>query len=111
MQGLASRPDADEALQKMPVAAIPGGSGNGLSQSVMFESGEEYSDIDAMFIAIKGKPVPMDLSRYVTSEYVHFATVCARFEVPNPALLLLVMTVWPFPVESTAYPSCRWAGV
>ena len=42
--------------------AVPGGTGNGLAKSVLFECGEDFSAINATYVAIKGSLRPIDLS-------------------------------------------------
>ena len=49
-------------LKSMSVAVIAGGTGNGLIASILHASREEYNNINATFVAIKGKARPTDLS-------------------------------------------------
>jgi hypothetical protein len=63
VSGLFARSDSQTQLQRIIFAPIPGGSGNGLIKSILHESGEEYSPENAMFVAIRGKPSPLDLSQ------------------------------------------------
>jgi hypothetical protein len=63
VSGLFARSDAKEQLQRLVFAPIPGGSGNGLIKSILHESGEEYAPENAVFVAIRGKPAPLDLSQ------------------------------------------------
>jgi sphingosine kinase len=62
INGISSRPDSEVVLRSLPLAPIPGGSGNGLAKSVTFESGEDHSVTNSVFVAVKGKPAPLDLS-------------------------------------------------
>lgn len=64
INGLARRASHGvQLLQQMPIAPIPGGSGNGLAKSILFESDDEYYSVQsATFVAIKGVPSPLDLS-------------------------------------------------
>ena len=68
VNGIAGRSDAAHVLRTLPIAAVPGGTGNGLAKSVLYECGEECSAINAVFVAIKGAPSPMDLSLVSTRE-------------------------------------------
>lgn len=63
VSGLMSRSDAQTQLSRLIFAPIPGGSGNGLIKSILHESNEEYSPENAMFVAIRGKSTPLDLSQ------------------------------------------------
>lgn len=53
---------AVERLQQVNLAHIPGGTGNGLAKSVLFASHEAYTPLNAVFVAIKGSPHPLDIS-------------------------------------------------
>lgn len=57
-----SKGDGEHVLRSMPVAPIPGGTGNGLAKSLLFESSEEYSVENSTFMALKGTNEVMDLS-------------------------------------------------
>ena len=65
IQGLSTRPDSMFILSKLPLAAIPGGTGNGLAKTVLFEVNESFSSLNATYIALKGRPRPMDLSMVI----------------------------------------------
>jgi sphingosine kinase len=76
VNGLAQRPQGDglELLKKIPLAPIPGGTGNGLAKSILFASNNEpYSTLGSTFVAIKGKPSPLDLSHVQTTHAAHFS--------------------------------------
>jgi diacylglycerol kinase family enzyme len=62
INGIAERPDSNTALESVAVSPIPGGTGNGLAKSLLFECGEEYSVANATYMALKGTSEPMDLS-------------------------------------------------
>lgn len=64
INGLAKRKsDGLQLLQQIPIAPIPGGTGNGLAKSILYESDDEpYSILSSVFVAIKGVPSPLDLS-------------------------------------------------
>ncbi|HIK10368.1 MAG TPA: hypothetical protein IGS52_08910 [Oscillatoriaceae cyanobacterium M33_DOE_052] len=54
--------DADKlAIQKIPLGVIPGGTGNGLCQSLLAISGESYSPINAAFLIAKGRVKALDI--------------------------------------------------
>ena len=76
INGIANRPDGSgfELLKVLPIAPIPGGTGNGLAKSICFASNNEpYSAINCTFIAIKGHSHPLDLSRVTTTNTTHFS--------------------------------------
>ena len=68
INGIAGRSDAAHVLCTLPIAAVPGGTGNGLAKSVLYECGEECSAVNAVFVAVKGASAPMDLSLVCTRE-------------------------------------------
>lgn len=54
--------DADKlAIQKIPLGVIPGGTGNGLCQSLLAISGKPYSPINAAFLIAKGRCKALDI--------------------------------------------------
>ena len=55
-------------MSLLPIAAVPGGTGNGLAKSVLFECGEECTALNAVFVALKGKAAPLDLSLVITTD-------------------------------------------
>lgn len=57
-----SKGDGEQVLRSIPVAPIPGGTGNGLAKSLLYESSEEYSVVNSTFMALKGTNETMDLS-------------------------------------------------
>lgn len=73
VNGLASRENGDDILRRMPIAPIPGGTGNGLIKSILHECNEEYSPLCATFVAIKGVPSPLDMSTVTTPHENHRA--------------------------------------
>lgn len=61
-------------LKQIPIVPIPGGTGNGVSKSILFAVKEDSSPLNAVFNVIKGKPFPLDLSRVVTKDgKTHYA--------------------------------------
>jgi len=75
VNGIASRPQGDgmQLLAAIPLAPIPGGTGNGLAKSILFASDEPYSAVNSAFVAIKGSPHPLDLSSVQTVTGTHFS--------------------------------------
>ena len=53
---------------------MPGGTGNGLAKSVLFESSENFSSVNAAFVALKGSSRPVDLG--LVNERVAFSSYC-----------------------------------
>lgn len=51
-----------EHFSAINFAHIPGGTGNGMVKTILFESGHAYSATNATFVAIKGKPKSVDLT-------------------------------------------------
>jgi len=60
--GLMSREDSDRAI-KVPLGIIPGGTGNGLSKSILEAAGESYDPLNAAFIIARGRQQNFDLAR------------------------------------------------
>lgn len=50
-----------------------GGTGNGLTKSILHECDEDFSPENATYVALKGTPVPFDLSYVETANYKHYA--------------------------------------
>ncbi|CAK4701824.1 hypothetical protein LEN26_006291 [Aphanomyces euteiches] len=61
VQGLMQRKDWQEAI-KFPLGIIPGGSGNGLAKTLVFDVGVEYTVENCAFAIAKGKPQPIDIT-------------------------------------------------
>ena len=59
--GLMTRPDWKTAI-KIPLGIIPGGTGNGLSKTLLELSGESYDPLNAAFLIAKGKQQTFDLA-------------------------------------------------
>lgn len=66
-----SKEDGNCVLRSVCLVPIPGGSGNGLAKSLLFEGGEEYSVINSVFMAVKGASVSMDLSLVKTTSHTY----------------------------------------
>lgn len=61
MQGLMKRPDWNRAIRQ-PIGIIPGGSGNGLSHSMLYQSQETAKPINAAFALAKGSVQEIDIA-------------------------------------------------
>ena len=59
--GLMSRLDSETAI-KTPLGIIPGGTGNGLSKTLLESSQEDYDPLNAAFLIAKGKQHPLDIA-------------------------------------------------
>ena len=73
VSGLLSREDKDQVLSTVTIAPIPGGSGNGLAMSVLFECGETCTTKVATFAAITGTPSYLDVSRASTKSNSYYS--------------------------------------
>lgn len=62
INGLGKRLDWEKAM-KTPVFLLPGGSGNAFSTTILYESGLSYSLENCAYLALKGVPRPLDLTR------------------------------------------------
>ena len=60
--GLMSRTDWQVAI-KTPIGVIPGGTGNGLSKTLLESVGESYDPLNAAWLIIKGKQQNLDLAQ------------------------------------------------
>ena len=58
---LMNRPDWEKAIH-LPLGIIPGGTGNGLSKSLLEFSRESYDPLNAAFLIAKGKQQSLDLA-------------------------------------------------
>lgn len=116
VSGLASRPGGGaELMRRLPLIPIPAGSGNGLAKSLTFECGEECSATAAAFIAIKGLPTPVDVSRVTTTSGKEFSSfllfgwvsACADLEEWTcPALSCSALSLLPYPALSCPILPC-----
>ena len=64
---LMSRSDWQTAI-KTPIGIIPGGTGNGLSKSLLESAGERYDPLNAAWLIIKGKQQNLDLARVIQNQ-------------------------------------------
>lgn len=76
--GIAMRADAAEVFAAVPLLPIPGGTGNGLAKSLLYQCDEDYGASNAVFTALKGTPQPLDLSTVSQAsgrQYVSFMSL------------------------------------
>lgn len=70
--GLMSRPDWETAI-KLPLSIIPGGTGNGLSKSLLTASGETYNPLNSAFLIAKGKQQSLDLIEVIQNNERYYS--------------------------------------
>lgn len=76
INGILERLDWFEALQKIPIGVVPGGSGNGLARSIAYCANEPYlysPTLPSALAAVKTHTVPMDLVRVETKSQTIFS--------------------------------------
>ena len=80
INGLMKREDFADAI-RIPLAIIPGGSGNGLCAAILHQSGVPVTLMDAVFIAVRGISTPMDLVKVEQRETImwSFLSICWGF--------------------------------
>lgn len=66
VNGLSEREDGMSVLNRLALAPIPGGTGNGLIKSILHQSQEVSTPINAAYCAIRGSTAPLDLSEVIT---------------------------------------------
>lgn len=57
----------------IPLAPIPGGTGNGLVKSLLSQGNEDYSVTNATYMAVKGGNQPLDLSIVQTKNNTYYS--------------------------------------
>lgn len=67
VNGLCNRDDVEQALSRLVLVPVGGGTGNGLIKSILHSCDEEYSVENAIFAAVRGIPQPFDLAFVQTS--------------------------------------------
>ena len=77
INGMMKRDDSSTAIS-IPLAIIPGGSGNGLCAAILHQSGVPLTLIDAVFVAVRGTSTPMDLVKVEQGETImwSFLSIC-----------------------------------
>lgn len=70
--GLMSRQDSDQAM-KLPLGMIPGGTGNGLSKSLLESAGEDFEPLHAAFLIAKGRQQSFDLAQVTQGEREYYS--------------------------------------
>mmetsp|Transcript_18581 Transcript_18581/g.40242 ORF Transcript_18581/g.40242 Transcript_18581/m.40242 type:complete len:716 (-) Transcript_18581:49-2196(-) len=66
LQGIMSRSDGQEVLQKVAIGIVGCGTSNGLAKSILHQSMAKYSPLESTFLICKGRTAHVDLSRYET---------------------------------------------
>lgn len=64
----------DKNLSDIPIGIIPAGSGNGLIKSSLYESGESYSVMCALYQIIKGREKRLDVAIVLIDELYQYPT-------------------------------------
>lgn len=76
INGLFERWDWAEAVQRIPIGVIPGGSGNGLARSIAYCTNEPYlpsPTLPSALAAVRNEKLPMDLVRVETKSQILFS--------------------------------------
>ena len=74
VSGLFSRQDGGkDVMSRVPLIPIPGGSGNGLIKSILFECNEECNATTAAFVGVKGTATPLDISIVTTNTQQYYS--------------------------------------
>ena len=98
LQGLRSRSDAKEVLQKLAIGIVGCGTSNGLAKSILHQSMEKYSPLESTFLICKGRTSHLDLSRYET--------------ITDKAYTGFLTFSWAFIADVDLDSECiRWMGV
>lgn len=66
VNGIADREDSAQVWQRLVLAPIPGGTGNGLIKSILFSAHEEGTPMNAAFCTIRGAALPIDMATVTT---------------------------------------------
>ncbi|EED95075.1 sphingosine kinase [Thalassiosira pseudonana CCMP1335] len=78
MQGVHSRLDEKELMQKLKFGIVGCGTSNGLAKSLLHWSGEKYGPLESIFQICKGNTSPLDIASYqlanTTKTYTSFLT-------------------------------------
>jgi sphingosine kinase len=72
--GIAMRADSAEVFRSVALIPIPGGTGNGLAKSILFECNVDYGVTNLLFVALKGRKWPLDLSVVSTASEERYAS-------------------------------------
>lgn len=68
VNGITSREDGADMIQRVALAPIAGGTSNGLVKSILFENREQYNPVNSSFLAVRGSPHPLDLCEVTTCD-------------------------------------------
>ncbi|XP_065176123.1 sphingosine kinase 1-like [Sycon ciliatum] len=75
VNGIMERSDHDEVLNSIPLTVIPCGSGNAISGSINNQVKEYHHASNAAFVAVKGKPVDLDVMEIQGGDGRHLYSV------------------------------------
>uniref|UniRef100_K3WTL1 DAGKc domain-containing protein n=1 Tax=Globisporangium ultimum (strain ATCC 200006 / CBS 805.95 / DAOM BR144) TaxID=431595 RepID=K3WTL1_GLOUD len=67
LQGMMKRLDWNEAI-KQPLGILPGGSGNGISATLLYRSGESFDLVNAAYALAKGTSQELDIASVVNGK-------------------------------------------
>lgn len=76
INGIFERPDWHTAVENLPVAVVPGGSGNGLARSIAYYTDEPYlptPTLPSALSLVRNRCVPMDLVRVENTSQIIFS--------------------------------------
>ncbi|KAI4471937.1 sphingosine kinase [Holotrichia oblita] len=76
INGMFERPDWHRAVENLPVAVVPGGSGNGLARSIAYYTDEPYlptPTLPSALSLVRNRCVPMDLVRVENTSQIIFS--------------------------------------
>lgn len=117
LNGVASRPDRREILQRISFAPIPAGTGNGLAKSILFQHNLQFNVKNAIYIAIKGSASPLTLATVnTTSQYFSSQTSSSIIPSsidgnPSPSLQSFLLLGWGLISDiDILSESLRWMG-
>jgi len=80
INGFLQRPDAREAIRKLPLGVIPGGTGNALSVSLLGEKAGFDPQYTALQV-IKGKPMAFDLCSVTYDDHRYFSFLSQNYGI------------------------------
>ena len=73
LNGILNRADGQHIIKTLPLMPVPGGTGNGLVKSILHETNEDYSVVNATFAVLRGEPAPLDLAYVQTQSQHHYS--------------------------------------
>ncbi|GJQ87428.1 hypothetical protein Trydic_g14570, partial [Trypoxylus dichotomus] len=76
INGMFERPDWHRTVENLPIAVVPGGSGNGLARSIAYYTDEPYlptPTLPSALSLVRNRCVPMDLVRVENTSQIIFS--------------------------------------